>query len=76
MELERPNIAGFVFFLFVKTFLEFPVRLKPMFLGHYSPFLICLHNAAFTAEVVHPAIEHGVFSELTFQRTVENRYFY
>ena len=74
MERERTNVGIFVLHFLVHTFLEVAVLLEAVFFGHSLPVFFRLDGVALTPEVAELALKHLVASELTLQRTVEERY--
>ena len=73
VEGEGADVAVFVLFLLVQPLFEVTVFLETVLLGHLSLLVLVFHCAAFAAELAHLAVEHLVFAELTFQRTVVER---
>ena len=46
MEAERTDVAFFVLFFFLKSFLELPLLLEAVLLSHFFFLPLCLYDAA------------------------------
>ena len=75
MEGKGTDVAFFILLCLLKALLEVAVFLEAVLLSHLALLFLCLHDAAFRAEVLQLSVEHLVFAEFAFQRTVVKRNF-
>ena len=74
VESERPDVTFLVLFGGIEALLELTIFLETVLLCHFSFLLFGLHNATSGSEFVESAVEQLISSELTFERSVIDRY--